>query len=351
MHFKISTSRREKYFLPIFGFLLAVCFAPTAPAQSNKPDTDQDGRWVNGIGEPLWFEPEAPRQEIERLKARWKLIELENAKPLTDPLAGNYGNGGETHGSFLRWAPLAGFVLVHVDKCAARVMGFSYGSVIATPNSIQLVPEGEFSPTRHGHSHSGVESKFLVIRWRSAPYLTIEKYVEEFLDSLAGLGKSNENSYWELPVFRKWGVEDVGSADVLPVVPPGYQRYVKRPINLSITSVGRRIVKRFNVEYDTEPQYESRTPVIVNGGRSQGVKPGMKFWVLDSDESDEVIIRSVASHASSGVIVRGVEKDPTRTYGLWKDYDRYPRIKTGWRLSTSIHKLMDENHSESETND
>ncbi len=73
----------------------------------------------------------------------------------------------------------------------------------------------------------------------------------------------------------------------------------------------------------------------------------MNFLVLDSEESDEVIVRKVAAHTSLGIIIRRVEEDATKHFSQWKDYDRYPLIKRGWRLSTSLHKLLESDRSES----
>jgi len=129
--------------------------------------------------------------------------------------------------------------------------------------------------------------------------------------------------------------------DELPIVPPGYERFVKRPINLTIASVGPRVVRRFLVAYDTNPQHESRTPVTISGGRLAGVTQGMKLLVLDSAESEEVVVRTVGMRTASGVIIRWVEENPKVHFGKWRDYPRYPPIEVGWKLSTSSYKLLD----------
>lgn len=339
-----------KYLLGALLILsITLCLTPKVSAQSVAPDTDQYGRWIHGIGEPLWFDDTASKQEVERLKARWMAIDVENLKGGKESLGGDYGSGGETHGSVLRWSASAGFVMLHVDKCAARVTGFRHGSVIITATKLQLIPEGKFSRSNnhsHGHSRDATD-EFLFVKWRNILYLTTEDQIGEFLDSLAGLGKYNENSYWETPAYAKSGMQETGSADDLPIVPRGYERFVKRPINLTITAIGQRVVRRLRVEDDAESHYESRTPVTIRGGRSEGVKPGMKFWVLDSGESDEVVVRTVGRHVASGVIVRWVEENSKTHFSEWPDYPRYREIKVGWKLSTSIHKLLDSAESKS----
>ncbi len=322
---------------------LASYLASEGSAQSVVPDTDEYGRWIHGAGEPLSFEESVDKHEIERLKARWLAINRENENVVGDSPAGTYGNGDETHGSLLRWSPLAGFVLLYVDKCAARIMGFSHGSVIMTPTKLELIPEGQFTRnSSHLHSHAhAYPNQFLFVKWRNVTYLTEKNDIRDLLDSMAGLGKYNESSYWNTPGYAKWGSREIGTADDPPLVSPGYERFVKRPINLTITGVGRRVVHRLRVDYDTEPQYESRTPVTISGGSAKGVKVGMKFRVLDSAESDEVMVRSVGRRASDGVIIRWIDPDPKTHFSSWPDYERYPPIKVGWRLSTSLYKLLE----------
>jgi hypothetical protein len=330
----------------IFAALLiggaVLLLTPLAAAQPHF--AEEPSRWITGVGEPLWFAPTAPKDQIEKLKARWEALKLEHGRIEKSSTAGDYGTGGETHATLLRWAPLTGYVVVHVDTCAATVRGFSYGSVIFTPTTLKLMPEAQFSQgDDHGHGNHRVKSnEFLFVKWRNVLYLTRQTDIANFLDSLAGLGKYNGNNIWDVgPEVYSSGGEESGTADDLPIVPPGFESFVRRPINLTITGVGHRIVRRFRVDYDTEPHYESRTAVTVNGGRLEGVRPGMRFHVLDSAESDEVVVRSVDAHSSRAEIIRWVEPKTTAHFSRWADYERYPRIQVGWRLTTSIHKYLD----------
>lgn len=334
-------TRRNYRIICLLTAALIYCWLPAEiRAQQEQPTTD-DGRWENGVSEPWWFEPSASKQEVARVQGRWDAIKRENAALLTEPRAGDYATGSEVHGSYLRWAPTAGFVLLHVDKCAARVMGFSYGSVNVTPTTLNLVTERDVrSVSSHGH-HESAAQEFLFVTWRGASYLTTKAEIGDFGDLIAGLGKFNDEVEWQLPYYVRLHSKPSGSIDELPTFPPGYERFVKRPIDLKITAVGKRTVRRFKVEYDDKPQYESRTPVVLDGGRAEGVKSGLKFWVVDSGESDQVIVRKVGLHSSRGVIIRWVEEDANTHFTRWKDYDRYPAIKSGWRLTTSVRRLFD----------
>lgn len=321
---------------------LLVLLGPTAVAQTSQTEIPE--RWDTGVSEPLWFYPETPREQIKQLMARWDTLATEVGRLETGSKAGNYGHGGETHGSLLRWSPTNGYVLLHVDKCAASVMGFSYGSVIATPTTLTLIPEVDFKRDHgHGHTkHNVVSNKFLFVEWRSISYLVRDRDMTDFLDSLAGLGKYNDSAIWDIgPAAYSKGGKETGTADDLPAVPPGYERFIKRPINLTITAVGPRIVRRSRDQYSDEPQYESRTSVTISGGRLEGVKPGMKFHVLDSQESDQVVVHTVGAQSSRGAIIRYVEPKPATHFKQWPDYDRYPQVRVGWKISTSIHKSLD----------
>jgi hypothetical protein len=124
-------------------------------------------------------------------------------------------------------------------------------------------------------------------------------------------------------------------------VPAGYEHLIKRSIDASVVAVGPRTVRRFRVDYDESPHYESRLQVTLDAGRNQGLRTGMRLLVLDSDQDDELVITRVGMTRSSGVMVRFVEEDPRTHFTQWKDYERYDPVKVGWRLSTSIHKLLE----------
>ena len=305
---------------------------------------DSYGRWENGVSEAWWFDDSLPKAEIEVLKAKWQAIEKESAT-LHDAFAGDYFEGGETHGTYFRWAPKNGFVRIDVDKCAARVMGFSYGDALPDRPFLTLITKVSGS-SRGSHSHhKPATDRFALVTWRSIPYLMAEREIRAFCEYVAGLEKFNtglrgHHDLWPFPFFTGRGTE-TGTADELPIVPAGYEQFVRRSIDASISAVGARTVRKFRVDYGDAPHYESRIQVTIDAGRNQGVRLGMKFVVLDSTEDDELVITSVGMKQSTGVMVRFVEEDPQTHFSQWKDYDRYSPVKAGWKVSTSIHKLLD----------
>ena len=318
--------------------------AVSGVGQDSEAQLDQYGRWENGVSEAWWFDDSLSKADIAILKPKWREIETESTT-LNDGFAGDYFEGGETHGTYFRWAPKSGFVRVDVDKCAARVMAFAYGDVVPQRPFLTLITRGSGSAKASHAHHPKTAQRFVLVTWRSIPYLMAERDIEAFCEYVAGLGKFNtglQGNYdlWPYPFYTGRGTE-TGTADELPTVPHGYERFVKSSIDASIIAVGARMVRRFRVDYDDVPHYESRLHVTIDAGRDKGVRPGMRFVALDSDQDDELVITKVGISRSSGVIVRFVEEDPRKHFSQWKDYDRYAPVKEGWKFSTSIHKLLE----------
>lgn len=333
-----------KRFCLLIILILAVPFAGIG--QEAGAQLDPYGRWESGVSEPWWFDDSLSKADIEVVKAKWHAIEKESAT-LSDGFAGDYFEGGETHGTYFRWAPRNGFVRLDVDKCAARVMGFSYGDTVWDRPFLTLVSKG-IASSKGSHAHHKGAMKFALVTWRTIPYLMPESEIKAFCEYIAGLGKFNTGlqgnwDLWPFPFLSGRGTK-TGTADDLPIVPAGYEHLVKRPIDALVVAVGARTVRRFRVDYDDAPHYESRLHVSVDAGRNKGVRSGMRFVVLDSDQDDELLITSVGMTRSSGVMVRFVEENPRAHFSKWKDYDRYSPVKVGWRFSTSIHKLLGRNN-------
>jgi hypothetical protein len=329
----------KRFFLLTLSIL---AFAILVSGQQAEAQLDQYGRWENGVSEAWWFDDSLSKPEIEIVKARWRAIQNEFSHS-NDGFAGEYFEGGETHGTYFRWAPKNGFVRVDVDKCAARVMGFSYGDALPDRPFLTLVTKGSGSSQGAHSHHKPAMNRFALVTWRSIPYLMVEQDIQAFCEYVAGLGKFNTGLHghfdlWPFPFYTGRGTE-TGTADELPIVPAGYEHLVRRSIDASISAVGARTVRKFRVDYDDAPHYESRIHVTIDAGRNQGVRLGMKFVVLDSTEDDELVITSVGMKRSTGVMVRFVEETPQTHFSQWKDYDRYSPVKAGWKVSTSIHKL------------
>ena len=302
-------------------------------------------RWQNGLTEPWFMDSERyNKEEAATAQARWKAIGDDLKNPADDEWAGDYFVGGDTHGSYLRWSVKSGFVLAHVDKCAARVMDFSYGKVVVTSTLITFVPERrpKASASHNADSHS-MTTDFVPAKWRGAHYLVGENEMKDFGDYVAGLGKFNIGSNPLLwvegsPFFYKLGDEETERAGEAPVVPAGFERFIKKPIEARVVAVGPRRLKR-SALIDGSTYYESRTTVYLDAGLAAGVRRGMSFKVLGSAAGDTVVIVRAGRNTSLGSIVRKVnQENKSDIYFDWIENKQQvraaPVISVGWRVTT-----------------
>jgi hypothetical protein len=320
-------------FYSVIGFFLILCLDLPSAAQSQN----YTFQWNNGVTESWWVDLNAiTRPELDAGIERWRLIQAENDNSRSHQWAGDYFSGSDTHGTYMRWSPQAGFVLAHVDKCAASLMGLSYGTVRISPTSVEFIFEYQRSLRSHGHGQAHTPTlsiiKFVPIRWDNIQYLVREDEMADFGDYVGGFGRYNQEygllDY--IPFFSRSIGEGENNYEGLPQVPPGYERFIRRPIDAVITAVGRPRLRRSSDAVGTW-HYWQHTPVSVNVGSANGVERGMFFRVLSSDQGETVKIVQVGRRSSTGVIIRWVDEN-RRVMG------RYPRIRVGWLLTTSIHR-------------
>jgi hypothetical protein len=310
--------------------------------------TDAYGRWENGITEAWWFDAtDFPAEHIGEAQARWHAIGAQSGGAKNGGWHGDYSSGGDTHGTYMRWSPQAGYVLMHINKCEARVMGFSYGAAGAAGALVEFKTEiSQSSSHSHGHAHTPtpVKLRFLPVTWRGVRYLVGEHEIEDFFDYVAGLGKFNrglsgfmiiDSPGFFYQITGQAAAQDKGS----PVVPPGYERFIKKPIEAEITSVGtgHRRVDRENEWWDNFV-----IPVTVSVGRAHGVKRKMSLRV-DGLEGfggmgEIVEIKQVGLRSSGGVVVRTVRKIPCVKFSDTDDCEEaeYQPLKVGLRLTTEL---------------
>ena len=313
-----------------------------AQAQSSSADFDSYGRWVNGVSEPWWFPESLPRADIAAVQQQWTAIGKENGVPNNNLWAGDYFVGGDTHGSYLRWSR-DGFVLFHVDKCAARVMGFSYGKVISSPTLIEFL-QGRAVSESPGHEHSTL--RFLPVIWRYDKYLVPENAIEAFADYVAGLGEYNDPNLTRIefaPFFSRSDREPaevgmvVGRKDrarfVEPIVPPGYERFIKPPVEAKIIAKGKSYI-RHNAENDWWDDLV--IPVTINAGSTSGLKTNMSLRVVGR-EGFVVKTTTVRRYSASGVIAQPVRKRPCVKFDPTDDCKdmEYQPVKRGSRVTTN----------------
>ncbi|HKO63481.1 MAG TPA: hypothetical protein VJV03_20115 [Pyrinomonadaceae bacterium] len=333
--------------------LLAFCFIVCA-VSSAQAQIDKWGYWENGVSEAWWFPtPQFTAQHADEAIARWKNIEDENHAAGASEWAGTYFSGSDVHGTYLRLAPRGGYVIAHVDKCQAKVVGLSYGSVEFSPSVVKLFPEFRTENTSHGVSHAHrkllAEMRFVPVRMNAAQLLIEEKEMPALGDYVAGLGNYNYSDfhYWSSIEFltRVGGeqstAEDNKSRALEMIVPDEYVRYLKKPIEATIARVGR-VELRKNYSYEnsdgTGGSHDAPvhlTTVVVSAGTAQGLKRGMFLNLLDPKQNERVRILSVGKISSTGIIVRDLDENGREVPFDHETGMRYSKIIRGRKLTTS----------------
>lgn len=330
----------------------AICLFVAISIVTAQAQSDEYGRWINGITEPWFFDSHAyTKKEAAEFQKRWKQMEAENGLPSENEWAGDYtvDDGVGTRLTVLRWSPKTGFVFASVYTCLPNVTSLNYGRVIASASLIELRPEvtAKRAESRSAHAaHSGppMKRRFVPAKWGERHYLVQENRIKDFYDFVAGVGAYRPGAHFFIVEegFLLKSSDADKAVEGMPVLPPGYERYVKKPVDASVVAVGKSYIRRVR---DSENPWwnELVTPVKLDVGSVHGVRRGMAFNVLSLGENDQgeiVKVTRARRHTSSGVIVRSVKKKPGEKVNEWDDGKEiaYPKINVGWRLSTSHFK-------------
>jgi hypothetical protein len=326
--------------------MILLCLS--ACAVSSAAQTDPYGRWENGITGAWWFDPaDFPAESISEVQTRWQSMGAENEGSKDSGWQGDYSSGSETHGTYMRWSRQGGYVFMNIDKCAARVMGFSYGTADASGALVEFKTVFRQSSSHtHGHSHARtpVKIRFLPVTWRGMRYLVGENEIADFFDYAAGLGKFNRGlggfMFIDAADFFYRIKDRTNEGDKgLPVVPPGYERFIKKPIEAKLTSVGTGYRK---VDPENEWWDDFVIPVTVSVGQASGVKRKMSLRVVGLEGfggvGEIVEIKQVGLRSSRGVVIRTIRKKPCAKISDKDDCDEpeYLPLKVGLQLTTDL---------------
>ena len=334
----------------LLAFWFVVCGASNVQAQ-----IDKWGYWQNGVSEPWWFSAsQFTTQQADEAIARWKSIEDENEAAASNEWTGTYFSGSDVHGTYLRMSPRTGFVMAHVDKCQAKVVGLSYGSVEFSPSVVKLFPQFQIANTTHGaaHSHSKTprEMRFVPVKLDAAQLLVEEKEMGSFGKYVAGLGNYNFSDFhysFYTQFLTRFEREDTDrsdeSKDRPPVVgvPDEYAHFLKQPIEATIIRVGRVQVRKTYSYQNPDGSGTSHTApvnlttVVVSAGMAQGLKRGMFLNVIDPRQSERIRILRVGRTSSTGVIVRDLDENGQEVPFDHETGERYSKIVAGRKLTTS----------------
>ncbi len=265
----------------------------SAPAQISD-----DERWATGEYE-AWFLSYQRYSKTDAVEAqkKWKHIQAETEQSPANEWAGNYAlvcDMCEVSLNVLRWSKEAGFVEVYVYTCLPELRGLNLGSLIETPAMLQFIPE---YPTGSGRKQQPV-TNYLKVKWGERHYLIAENKIAEFCDLIAGVNVSDENQKTMVKGVYLKSSDAEKPIEGLPVLPEGYEQFLKQPIDAKITGIGKSYVA-FETEYGCWKR--EVIPVTLNAGSKSGVKVGMTFNSSDESVPGQFEITSVGKNSSRAV--------------------------------------------------
>ena len=217
----------------------------------------------------------------------------------------------------------------------------------ASPSLIQLNAErplnshSRASGTHNHGRHSFKSTRLVPIKWRTDRYLVPEHQVPSFAEYLAGVGKFNGGGGGSelLDYYLNSTGDRVDLFTTAPVFPPGYEKFMRMPIVGTIASVGRSYVR---LDHQNEWWNDLIVPVTIDVGRNEGVKLGMDFYLVGSQENETVGITRVGLHYSKGFIKRFSRKKPGVRVNEWDDEApiKWAPIEVGSRLTSSMDQAL-----------
>lgn len=337
------TAARARLRAALVAAALVACAFARASAQTGTDerlfDFDPD------LHRPWHLPEETTREEAAALNARWKALG-EELKSDPGEFAGTYFDGGDTRHSYLRWAPGGGFVYLYVYEHFA-VLDFSYGRVEVTPTAVVFEVERERREVDAEKRPRATPRRWVAARWRLRNYLVPEADVAEFGAYVGGFRQYNDFNgpcCDFTPFFRAEPRRAPGKSFGVPEVPAPYARLMRRPVEATITSVGRRrVVKEFGLEgelYSQRFERASLTPVTFGAGRASGLKAGMLLRLADEPGGQYLKVTRVRAAHSEGVLVRDVDEDGRETFydfagGGGPVRKDFPPVRVGARVTSA----------------
>jgi hypothetical protein len=311
-----SDTRRKLLTLSSILLIQGLAFAQVEKGVDPLEFFDKEKRWWRG-GSESWFNffgiPEA---EVRNSIEQWERIGRDIEKSGSTRSAGYGGIGGGTHGTYVRWSALSGFVWLDVDDCAGGPMRIVRGRAEVVPTGVIFYPEIRLgvSEGHEGHSQHSKQldrMDFLSVTWMQGTFLVPKDRIRDFSDYAAGLGEYNNRFAFmnETPFLE--GREDVSESEPktfeLPVYPAGYEQYLKRPVRGSVTSIGKA-VRRVNEDSDTYD--ELVTPFKIRLESAANLKVGQFLRVVGAEQGyDEAFeVRGFKGNVATVQNVRSVPK-------------------------------------------
>lgn len=344
-----------KSFLTIFILLFALQNSFGQSLQNSEVDGlkyfDENKRWYNEFTEH-WFQFfDIPESEIRDSIAQFDKIGKDLRTP-ENAWEGTYGNGGDTHGSYIRWSEKNGFIWLIVNKCNGGPMQIIRGKVVVTSSLVRLIPEKIVKASFDHGSHNFSLNKpidFVLVKWRGENYIVRPTDLRDFADYAAGLNPETSGLYDEGRYFIGLSQKTTGSANDLPIFPAGYETYVKKPLKMTIVSLSKNFRRSKPPVSEDSDDYEKETvknyddlvtQFKLDIGKTPNLAPDTFIRFVRENEDDYsmdgIRIVKVFDDYSIGEYVTSVPKKTCRKsgYGDCMAEERRP-LKVGMKLSTT----------------
>ena len=322
-------------FLFVTLYILIVCNFSVV-SQTVSGEDKKWMLWENGVGKQRWLMYHLEKDDVLKLKEKWE--EIGNSiESSTNEFAGTYYLHGFS-GSFLRWSPEKGYIYINYFDDEHPCF-FSFGKVSINGAEINFSPEYEVKESR---CPSNFTKPMVWLPAYNGKYLIPKNEIKEFADFYGGFGKYNgflRKFYEGYPFAFKW-VKDFKSNKTF-ILPKGYEKFIKKPINAEIISIGKSFKSKLKDFFYNENV--SITPVKINVGRNNGVKKGMEFVLMNSDDEmyQTLIVTNVMNNKSEGKIIRKLSENGKEEYSEY-DYEKkefifkpFTPVKIGLKVTTS----------------
>jgi hypothetical protein len=293
-----------------------------------------DENWLKGFKteadylEPLvyWDMKSFTLDDVARGKVRLKTVR--QFAPQNEWEGTYYANTFLGDNKFI-WNASGGFFSFYFYH---TLKSLTYGKATDTPAFIDL--EYEKLPFSLAGKKPGFKSKLVKVRIGKTRFLVPENRLEDFCDRAVGLNTDSDDVlyYW----MKETEQDSSERLEGLPVLPAGYQKFLRHPIEATLVSVGKR--KIIPNEHSTkEYNYDDiHYQVTINAGRNKRVKKDMNFFVKDLGEW--IQLTYVGQKTSVGFIRREFgengNEDCRNSEGGNGDYTECKEISVGMGART-----------------
>ncbi len=319
----------------LFVFSFFVCIS----AQESG-ETEETQNWLqqyNGYSDSRLFHRYDlySKQDIASAKEKLALLFKDQTESEWEGIY--HGIGSEVGFSQLRWSGKNGFLYFYIYTCLPELRQLNFGKVLDSLETVKFIPEySENSPRKDSKAE-----RLVKVRWGKRNYLVEEDSLEVFYEKAVGIyvdpNNLTENDEYITPKWTNFWVKNDGENEPagLPVLPKGYEKYKRLPIQSKIISVGKRTTEEGKTLGGINYGEGSFREVAIGAGRNDGVKAGMTFEIPKIAELITII--KAEDNAAVGLIHRDIDESRKDScYGENFKPIACPKISVGLKVQTQI---------------